>query len=70
MAGGIVPALAIFVATLLFKDSSIKEERNSGLTNIIMSLSFITEGTISLGATDVARAIPSFILGSVVAGDL
>ena len=68
MAGGMVPPLAIFVATLLFKDKFTKEERNSGLTNIIMGLSFITEGAIPFGAADPARAIPSFILGSAVAG--
>ena len=70
MAGGMVPPLAIFVATLLFKDKFTKEERNSGLTNIIMGLSFITEGAIPFGAADPARAIPSFILGSAVAGGL
>jgi len=70
MAGGMVPPLAIFVATLLFKNKFTKEERNSGLTNIIMGLSFITEGAIPFGAADPARAIPSFILGSAVAGGL
>ena len=70
MAGGMVPPLAIFVATLLFKDKFTKEERNSGFTNIIMGLSFITEGAIPFGAADPARAIPSFILGSAVAGGL
>ena len=70
MAGGMVPPLAIFVATLIFKDKFTKEERNSGLTNIIMGLSFITEGAIPFGAADPARAIPSFILGSAVAGGL
>ena len=70
MAGGMVPPLAIFVATLLFKDKFTKEERNSGLTNIVMGLSFITEGAIPFGASDPARAIPSFILGSAVAGGL
>ena len=70
MAAGMVPPLAVFVATLLFKDKFTEEERNSGLTNIIMGLSFITEGAIPFGAADPARAIPSFILGSAVAGGL
>ncbi|MCK3934895.1 PTS transporter subunit EIIA [Streptococcus suis] len=68
MAGGMVPPLAIFVATLLFKDKFTQEERNSGLTNIVMGLSFITEGAIPFGAADPARAIPSFIAGSALAG--
>ncbi|MGT2827020.1 PTS fructose transporter subunit IIC [Streptococcus himalayensis] len=70
MAGGMVPPLAVFVATLLFKDKFTEEERNSGLTNIVMGLSFITEGAIPFGAADPARAIPSFIAGSALAGAL
>lgn len=70
MAGGMVPPLAVFVATLLFKNKFSQEERNSGLTNIVMGLSFITEGAIPFGAADPARAIPSFIAGSALAGAL
>ncbi|MCC9743742.1 PTS transporter subunit EIIA [Streptococcus agalactiae] len=70
MAGGMVPPLAVFVATLLFKDKFNNEERQSGLTNIIMGLSFITEGAIPFGAADPARAIPSFIVGSALTGAL
>ena len=70
MAGGMVPPLAVFVATLLFKDKFTEEERNSGLTNIVMGLSFITEGAIPFGAADPARAIPSFMVGSALAGAL
>ncbi|MGT2750245.1 PTS fructose transporter subunit IIABC [Streptococcus orisasini] len=70
MAGGMVPPLAVFVATLLFKDKFTKEERDSGLTNIVMGLSFITEGAIPFGAADPARAIPSFVVGSAVTGAL
>ncbi|MGQ7364134.1 PTS fructose transporter subunit IIABC [Streptococcus suis] len=70
MAGGMVPPLAVFVATLLYKNKFTQEERNSGLTNIIMGLSFITEGAIPFGAADPARAIPSFIAGSALAGAL
>ncbi|WP_170237344.1 PTS fructose transporter subunit IIABC [Streptococcus hyovaginalis] len=70
MAGGMVPPLAVFVATLLFKNKFTQEERNSGLTNIVMGLSFITEGAIPFGAADPARAIPSFIAGSAVTGAL
>ena len=70
MAAGMVPPLAVFVATVLFKDKFTEEERNSGLTNIIMGLSFITEGAIPFGAADPARAIPSFIVGSALTGAL
>ncbi|MFS5687752.1 fructose-specific PTS transporter subunit EIIC [Streptococcus agalactiae] len=70
MAGGMVPPLAVFVATLLFKDKFNNEERQSALTNIVMGLSFITEGAIPFGAADPARAIPSFIVGSALTGAL
>ena len=70
MAAGMVPPLAVFVATVLFKDKFTKEERDSGLTNIVMGLSFITEGAIPFGAADPARAIPSFIAGSALTGAL
>ena len=70
MAAGMVPPLAVFVATVLFKDKFTQEERDSGLTNIVMGLSFITEGAIPFGAADPARAIPSFIVGSALTGAL
>ena len=69
-AAGMVPPLAVFVATVLFKDKFTQEERDSGLTNIVMGLSFITEGAIPFGAADPARAIPSFIAGSALTGAL
>ncbi|MEZ7637304.1 fructose-specific PTS transporter subunit EIIC [Streptococcus parasanguinis] len=70
MAAGMVPPLAVFVATVLFKNKFTQEERDSGLTNIVMGLSFITEGAIPFGAADPARAIPSFIAGSALTGAL
>ena len=70
MAAGMVPPLAVFVSTVLFKDKFTQEERDSGLTNIVMGLSFITEGAIPFGAADPARAIPSFIAGSALTGAL
>ena len=70
MAAGMVPPLAVFVATLFFKNKFTEEERNSGITNIVMGLSFITEGAIPFGAADPARAIPSFIVGSGLTGAL
>lgn len=70
MAAGMVPPLAVFVATVLFKNKFTEEERDSGITNIVMGLSFITEGAIPFGAADPARAIPSFIVGSALTGAL
>ena len=70
MAGGMAPPLAVFVATLIFKQKFDQQERQAGLTNIVMGLSFITEGAIPFAAADPARAIPSFMVGSAVAGGL
>ena len=64
MAGGMVPPLAIFVATRLFKNKFSKTDQDAGLTNIVMGLSFVTEGSIPFAAADPIRAIPSFIIGS------
>ena len=70
MAGGMVPPLAIFVATVLFKNKFSKEDREAGLSNIVMGLSFVTEGAIPFAAADPLRAIPSFVIGSAVTGGL
>lgn len=70
MAGGMVPPLAIFVATRLFKNKFNKEQKDAGLTNIVMGLSFVTEGAIPFAASDPLRVIPSFVIGSAVAGGL
>lgn len=70
MAAGMVPPLAIFVATRLFKNKFSQQEREAGLTNIVMGLSFVTEGAIPFAAADPLRAIPSFMAGSALAGGL
>ncbi|MDS0525207.1 fructose-specific PTS transporter subunit EIIC [Clostridium sp. SHJSY1] len=70
MAGGMVPPLAIALATTFFKSKFTKRERQSGLTNYIMGLSFITEGAIPFAAADPIRVIPSCIVGSAIAGGL
>ncbi|MGX7199182.1 PTS fructose transporter subunit IIABC [Enterococcus nangangensis] len=68
MAGGMVPPLAVFVATRLFKNKFTKEEQDAGITNIVMGLSFVTEGAIPFAASDPLRAIPSFLIGSAITG--
>lgn len=70
MIGGMVPPCAVALATLLFKDKFTKEERESGPTNFIMGLAFITEGAIPFAASDPLRVLPSCIIGSAVAGAL
>ena len=70
MIGGMVPPCAIALSTLLFKNKFTKAERESGPTNFIMGLAFITEGAIPFAASDPLRVLPSCILGSAAAGAL
>ena len=70
MAAGMTPPIAIFIASILFKNKFTSDERKAGITNIIMGLSFITEGAIPFAASDPARAIPSFVVGSAITGGL
>lgn len=68
MVGGMTPPCAIALSTLLFKDKFTKEERESGPTNFIMGLAFITEGAIPFAAADPLRVLPACIIGSGIAG--
>lgn len=68
MIGGMVPPLAIALATILFKNKFTAEERKAGPTNFIMGLSFITEGAIPFAASDPLHVLPACVVGSAVAG--
>lgn len=70
MAGGMVPPIAIALCTTFFKKKFTDKERQSGLVNYIMGLSFISEGAIPFAAADPIRVIPSCMIGSAVAGSL
>lgn len=70
MAGGMVPPLAIALATTFFKNRFTKEERESGKVNYVMGLSFVTEGAIPFAAGDPLHVIPACVGGSAVAGAL
>ncbi len=70
MIGGMVPPLAIALATIFFKNKFTAEERKAGPTNFIMGLSFITEGAIPFAASDPLHVLPACVVGSAVAGGL
>ena len=70
MAGGMVPPLAIALCTTFFKKKFTEKERQSGVVNYVMGLSFITEGAIPFAAQDPLRVIPSCLIGSAIAGGL
>ncbi|MDO4555663.1 MAG: fructose-specific PTS transporter subunit EIIC [Lachnospiraceae bacterium] len=70
MAGGMIPPLAIALCTTFFKNRFTKKERESGLVNYLLGLSFISEGAIPFAASDPLRVLPSCIIGSATAGGL
>jgi PTS system fructose-specific IIC component len=70
MAAGMVPPLAIAIATTVFKNKFSQQDREAGKVNYIMGLSFITEGAIPFAAADPLRVIPSVMAGSAITGAL
>ncbi|MBR1911152.1 MAG: PTS sugar transporter subunit IIA [Treponema sp.] len=70
MVGGMVPPIAIALATIIFKNKFTAEERKAGPVNFVMGFAFITEGAIPYAAADPGRVLPSCIVGSAVAGAL
>lgn len=70
MAAGMVPPLAIALATTIFKNKFSNEDRDAGKACYVMGLSFITEGAIPFAAADPIRVIPSIMAGSAIAGAL
>ncbi|MDR3597946.1 fructose-specific PTS transporter subunit EIIC [Clostridium sp.] len=70
MAGGMVPPLVIALCATIFRNRFTKKDREAGMVNYIMGLSFISEGAIPFAAADPIRVLPSCIIGSAVAGGL
>lgn len=70
MVGGMVPPIAIALATTFFRNKFTEDERKNGPVNYIMGLSFITEGAIPYAAADPARVIPACMIGAATAGGL
>ena len=70
MVGGMVPPIAIALATTFFKNRWTEDELKNGPVNYVMGLSFITEGAIPYAAADPTRVIPSCMIGAATAGGL
>ncbi|EGC82796.1 PTS fructose transporter subunit IIABC [Anaerococcus prevotii] len=68
MVGGMVPPIAIAIATTFFKDKFTEDQRKTTITNYILGLSFITEGAIPFAAAEPGKVIPASVIGSVIAG--
>ena len=68
MAGGMVPPIVVALSTTFFKNKWSKADRDAGLVNYIMGLSFISEGAIPFAAADPGHIIPTCVIGSAIAG--
>lgn len=70
MAAGMVPPLAMALATVLNKKLFTLNERENGKTAWLLGASFISEGAIPFAATDPLRVIPASMLGGALTGAL
>ncbi|MBV1790177.1 fructose-specific PTS transporter subunit EIIC [Marinobacterium sp. D7] len=70
MAGGMVPPLAMALATVMFRHRFNASERRAGKSCFVLGASFITEGAIPFAAADPLRVLPACIAGSALAGGL
>ncbi|ARF70875.1 PTS lactose transporter subunit IIC [Kitasatospora albolonga] len=70
MAAGMVPPLALALATAVRKKLFTKTERENGRAAWVLGASFITEGAIPFAAADPLRVIPSVMAGGAVTGAL
>ena len=70
MAGGMVPPLAMGIATLIARKKFAKAEQESGKASLVLGLCFISEGAIPFAARDPLRVIPCCILGGAITGGM
>ena len=70
MVGGMVPPIAIAIASWVFKNKFTDNDRKTAPVNAIMGLCFISEAAIPYAAGDPLHVIPSCVIGSAVAGAL
>ena len=68
MIGGMIAPLAIALIATFFPKKLPKKERQAGLLNYVMGLSFISEGAIPFASADPLRVLPSCVVGSAVSG--
>ncbi len=70
MVGGMVPPIAIAIASWVFKNKFSDNDRKAAPVNAIMGLCFISEAAIPYAAGDPLHVIPSCVIGSAAAGAL
>jgi len=70
MLAGMVPPIALALATVVRPRLFSSAERENGKAGWLLGASFITEGAIPFAAADPLRVIPACMLGSAVTGGL
>jgi fructose PTS system EIIBC or EIIC component len=70
MAAGMVPPLAMAVATFARPRLFSEPERENGRAAVLLGLCFISEGAIPFAAADPFRVIPSMMFGGAITGAL
>ena len=70
MAGGMIPPLAIALATTVWKNKFTQQEHEAGMSNYILGAAFITEGAIPFAAADPLHVIISSVIGAAIGGGL
>lgn len=70
MAAGMVPPLAMGIATVLAKHKFVPAEREAGKASFVLGLCFISEGAIPFAAKDPIRVLPACIIGGAITGAL
>ena len=68
MISGMVPPIALSIATFLRKQLFTPAEQENGKSAWLLGLSFVSEGAIPFAAADPFRVIPSMMLGGAAAG--
>ncbi|EOY5420238.1 PTS fructose transporter subunit IIBC [Cronobacter dublinensis] len=68
MAAGMVPPLAMGIATLVARRKFDKGQQEGGKAALVLGLCFISEGAIPFAARDPMRVIPCCIVGGAVTG--
>lgn len=70
MVGGMIPPLATAIATTVWPKKFTEQERQAGISNWVLGISFITEGAIPFATADPLRVIVSSVIGSAIGGGL
>ncbi|WP_421376820.1 PTS fructose-like transporter subunit IIB [Paraburkholderia sp. DD10] len=68
MAAGMTPPLGIALATWIFRNRFVTDEREAGNAAAVLGMAFITEGAIPFAARDPMRIIPACVIGSAITG--